>query len=77
MLFNCRCLLLKNIYVFDCVSPGYPDAGPQAKSRFRSRGPGPEEPAAGEGEDAALTGGNHSIDRAFDELKSKTALRLQ
>lgn len=45
-------------------SPGNPDAGPQAEPGFRSRGPGPEEPAAGEGEDVALIRGN----QAFEEL---------
>ena len=45
--------------VIECVSsPGDPDPGPQAEPGFRSRGPGPEEPAAGEGEDVALIGGN-------------------
>lgn len=46
-------------------SPGDPDPGPQAEPGFRSRGPGPEEPAAGEGEDVALIGG----DQVLKELK--------
>lgn len=40
--------------------PGDPYLGPQAEPGFRPRGPGPEEPAAGEGEDVALIGGNWS-----------------
>lgn len=38
---------------------GDPHAGPQAEPGLRAGGPGPEEPAAGEGQDAALSGGNH------------------
>ncbi len=43
-------------------SPGDPDPGPQTEPGFRSRGPGPEEPAAGEGEDVALIGGNQALE---------------
>lgn len=50
--------------VIECVSsPGDPDPGPQAEPGFRSRGPGPEEPAAGEGEDVALIGGKCGKER--------------
>lgn len=41
-------------------SPGDPDPGPQAEPGIGSRGAGPEEPAAGEGQDVALFGGNPS-----------------
>lgn len=36
---------------------GYPDSGSQTEPRFSSRGPGPQEPTAGAGEDASLLGG--------------------
>ena len=42
--------------------PGDPDPGSKAEPGFRSRGPGPEEPAAGEGEDVALVGGNQMFE---------------
>lgn len=39
---------------------GDPDPGPQTEPGFGSRGSSSEEPAAGEGEDVALIGGNQS-----------------
>lgn len=53
-------------------SPGDPDPGPQAEPGFWSRGPGPEEPAAGEGEDVALIGGNQALEE-LDGLARKGA----
>lgn len=50
-----------------CHITGDPDAGPQAEPGFRSRGPGLEKPAAGEGEDVTLTGGNQSISEELVE----------
>lgn len=54
----------ENSVIMMCLnvsSPGDPDSGPKAEPGFRPRGPGLEEPAAGEGEDAALTGGKQSV----------------
>lgn len=45
----------------DVSSLGDPNSGPQAEPGIRPRGPGPEEPAAGEGENAALTGGDQLL----------------
>ena len=49
---------------------GDPDAGPQAEPRFRPRGPGPEKPAAGEGEDAAFIGGKELRTRRVRGVQS-------
>lgn len=38
---------------------GYSNLRPQTEPGFRPRGPGSKEPATGEGEDVALTGGKH------------------
>lgn len=52
-------------------SAGDPDPGPQAEPGFRSRGPGTEEPVAGEGEDVALIGGNYALEELDDQVKKR------